>query len=133
MAIRCPNFGDQNVRDEFNRVLARLGGRAMEASDVGGRQAYVADLTPDELSAYHRAHYYFDQHASPEALHGYLDLMDEVRGKTSAARPDAEHVAPASTSEAQPERGVVAEPEQPGVPSVEATPTPKRRLPGRRR
>src|SRR5487761_2189722 len=60
--IRCPELSIEQNRRDFNRVLARVGGKALDAGDVSGREAYKKGLTPEQLGAYHRAYFLWDKH-----------------------------------------------------------------------
>jgi hypothetical protein len=60
--ILCPPLKLEHARADFNQVLTRIGGKALSAEDVANRAAYKAGLTPEQLDAYHRTYFLWDEH-----------------------------------------------------------------------
>ncbi|MGD0420565.1 MAG: strawberry notch-like NTP hydrolase domain-containing protein [Xanthobacteraceae bacterium] len=119
--IRCPNFRSDKARDDFNAVLARLGGVAMSADDISPRQPYLARLNEKQTQAYHVAHYLWNAHKTPAEIGAFLDALDQVRDALEAepAPTPAKTLAPAQKAENETGRP----PSVPGdVASTEAAP-----------
>ena len=74
--ILCPSLGDETVRKEFNDLLQKLGGKPMQLEHVAGRDVYKQDLSPNELEAYHRAYYLWNEHQGDQGKIG--DYLTEI-------------------------------------------------------
>jgi len=87
--IRCPNLRDDKVREDFNGVLARLGGVAMAAEHIAPRQPYLSSLNEAQITAYNTAHFLWNEYGSAKPIGKFLDALDQVKAALEAKAPAA--------------------------------------------
>ena len=82
----CPNLDDKAVLADFNDIVERLGGRALEEKDVADRAAYKDALSEPQANAYFRGYYLWDHHQGDYGkIAEFLDAVDKVKGMVAKA------------------------------------------------
>src|ERR1700684_2067112 len=81
----CPELKQPANREDFNKIVAKLGGKPLEEAGVLAREAYVSGLKKGEAAAYYRAYSLWDQHAGDAAaINAALDRAASVKAKLLA-------------------------------------------------
>lgn len=85
MVLICPPIFSAQGRDDFNRLLERLGGKALDLKAVRNRRPYMDSLTAAERQAYHEAHQVWSRElGDPKAALDYLENRDIAKARLSA-------------------------------------------------
>ena len=73
---------DPAIKRDFNKVLKRLGGKALTRKDVPSRSLYKRKLKPEQLAAYHRAYALWNEHGGDIGkIYSSLDALDAEEKK----------------------------------------------------
>lgn len=106
----CPPLKIPERRDEFNSVIERLGGRALDEASVVKRDEYLKSLNKRETAAYHRAYALWDLHKGEvAAITRVLAAETRIRAKARGPRTPTRTVKTEAESRRQaPIAGVIS-------------------------
>lgn len=78
--IDCPNFADEKIRNAFNSIVEKLGGKRLEEKDFYEKDAYYNSLSPGEQSAINHAYAHWDQYkGSYGKINSYLNAQQKAK------------------------------------------------------
>jgi len=81
----CPNFGDDNIKNAFNDIIERLGGKRMEEKDFKTNQGiYYMSLSPKEQTAIDKAYAHWDTSAGN---YGKINSLLDAQSKAKTIVP----------------------------------------------
>lgn len=102
MVLICPPIYSAQGRNDFNRLLERLGGKALDLRAVRNRRQYLDSLSEEERAAYSEGFAIWSRElGDPKAVRAYLDGRDLARAKLLArgtTRADLPHDLPGEGS-----------------------------------
>jgi hypothetical protein len=76
----CPNFNDDRVRDAFNEILERFGGKRMEGENFEKRNEYKNGLDDRQRDAYHKAYYMWNKYdGNSDTIKNFMDAYERTK------------------------------------------------------